>query len=251
MHRRKLIGVALPAAIASAPIVGEAAHLVASGSSLWFWGDQALIDIEARNSILGRNLLGVYDRYGWHHPGSLWLLILGVFRWVGGGSPIAVVIGSYALQVAAVVGIVLVAERLRPGLTAWWSALLLIGYEWSFGPDRLGIIWAPYAIALPVALLVLLVAYVVTSPNPWGPFIATVVCASFLFQTDPLPAHGSNIDSGPLAYSIIRFSRVSDQITNDCLLLLIQDSHVKVDRRVKRAVPVCSLLMPATATSRR
>ncbi|HXW78412.1 MAG TPA: hypothetical protein VEJ84_02880, partial [Acidimicrobiales bacterium] len=184
MHRRKLIGVALPAAIASAPIVGEAAHLVASGSSLWFWGDQALIDIEARNSILGRNLLGVYDRYGWHHPGSLWLLILGVFRWVGGGSPIAVVIGSYALQVAAVVGIVLVAERLRPGLTAWWSALLLIGYEWSFGPDRLGIIWAPYAIALPVALLVLLVAYVVTSPNPWGPFIATVVCASFLFQTD-------------------------------------------------------------------
>jgi hypothetical protein len=184
LPRRKLIGVALPAVIASAPVVGEAVHLLSSGRSLWFWGDQALIDIEARNSILGRNLLGVYDRFGWHHPGPLWLLILGVFRWVGGGSPMAVVIGSYALQVAAVVGIVVVAQRLRPGLTAWWAALLLIGYEWSYGPDRFGIIWAPYAVALPVALLVLLVADVITSPNPWGPFIATVVCASFLFQTD-------------------------------------------------------------------
>ena len=185
MPRRKLIGVALPAVIASAPLVGEVVHLLASGgSSLWFWGDQALIDIEARNSILGRNLLGVYDRYGWHHPGPLWLLILGVFRWVGGGSPLALMIGSYAIQVAAVVGIVAVSQRLRPGLTAWWAALLLLGYEWSYGPDRFGIIWAPYAVALPVALLVLLVADVITSPNPWGPFIATVVCASFLFQTD-------------------------------------------------------------------
>jgi hypothetical protein len=185
LPRRALIGVALPAAVASAPIVGEAVHLLVSGGpSLWLWGDQALIDIEARDSILGRNLLGVYDRYGWHHPGPLWLLILGVFRWVGGGSPTAVVIGSYALQVAAVAGIVVVVQRLRPGLTVWWAALLLIGYEWSYGPERFGIMWAPYAVALPAALLVLLVADVVTSPNPWGPFIATVICASFLIQTD-------------------------------------------------------------------
>lgn len=184
MSRRKIIGVAIPALVACAPLVGEAVHLVVIRSSLWFWGDQALIDIEARNSILGRNLLGVYDRYGWHHPGSLWLLVLGVFRWVGGGSPVAVVLGSYAIQVAAVVGIVVVANRLRPGLTVWWAALVLLGYEWSYGPARFGIIWAPYAIALPVALLVLLVADVITSPHPWGPAIATVVCASLLLQTD-------------------------------------------------------------------
>ena len=184
MSRRKIIGVAIPALVGCAPILGEALHLLAVRSSLWFWGDQALIDIEARNSILGRNLLGVYDRYGWHHPGSLWLLVLGVFRWVGGGSPVAVVLGSYALQIAAAVGIVVVANRLRPGLTVWWAALVLLGYEWSYGPSRFGIIWAPYAVALPVALLVLLVADVVTSPDPWGPVIATVVCGSFLLQTD-------------------------------------------------------------------
>jgi hypothetical protein len=184
LPRRKRVGVAVPATVASAPLVGEAVRLLATKSTLLFWGDQALIDIEARNSLLGRNLLGVYDRYGWHHPGSLWLLILGVFRWAGGGSPMAVMIGSYAVQVAAAVGIVVVSNRLRPGLTAWWAALLLLGYEWSFGPGRFGIVWAPYAVALPVALLVLLVADLIRSPNPWGPFIATVVCASFLLQTD-------------------------------------------------------------------
>ena len=73
----------------------------------------------------------------------------------------------------------MVANRLRPGLTVWWAALVLLGYEWSYGPSRFGIIWAPYAVALPVALLVLLVADVVTSPDPWGPAIATVVCRVF------------------------------------------------------------------------
>ena len=44
-----------------------------------------MIDLEARDSLLGRNLLGVYDRYEWHHLGPLWLLALGVVRWAGGG----------------------------------------------------------------------------------------------------------------------------------------------------------------------
>lgn len=165
------------------PLVVEALRACTS-RSIWFWGDQALIDIEARDSLLGRNLLGVYDRYGWHHLGPIWLLVLGVFRWLGGGSPGAVIVGSCVLQAAAAAAIVVVANRLRPGLTAWWAALVLLGYEWSFGLERLGTVWAPYAIALPTALLVLLIADVVVSPKPWGPTIAAVVCASFLVQTD-------------------------------------------------------------------
>jgi hypothetical protein len=182
--RRKLLQVALPAAVAVTPVLVGAARACSNRAGIRFWGDQALIDIEARNSLTGHNLLGVYDRYGWHHLGPLWLQVLGLFRWLGGGSAVAVAIGFYALQALAVVGIVLVAYRLRPGLTAWWAALVLLGYEWSFGLERLGTIWAPYAIALPTALLVLLVAKVSVSRDPWPSTIAAAVCGSFLCQTD-------------------------------------------------------------------
>ncbi len=151
---------------------------------VWFWGDQALIDLEARNSLLGRNLLGVYDRYGWHHLGPMWLLLLGVSRWLGGGSPEALIFGSCVLQAVTAAAIVVVASRLRPGLTAWWAALVLLGCEWSLGLDRLGTVWAPYSIALPTALFVLLIAHVVVSPKPWAPTVAAAVCGSFLLQTD-------------------------------------------------------------------
>ncbi len=174
----------LPAAVAITPILVGAFRDWSDRAGIWLWGDQALIDIEARNSLAGHNLLGVYDRYGWHHLGPLWLLVLGVARWLGGGSAVATALGFYFLQALAVVAIVMVAYRMRRGLTGWWAALVLVGYEWSFGLDRLGTIWAPYAIALPTALLVLLVADVVVSRDPWPSTIGTAVCASFLAQTD-------------------------------------------------------------------
>jgi hypothetical protein len=184
LARRKLIEVALPAAVAITPLLVGALKDWSDRAGIWFWGDQALIDIEARNSLLGRNLLGVYDRYGWHHLGPLWLEVLGLARWLGGGSAVAVSLGFYALQALAVVAMVVVAHRLRPGLTGWWAALVVVGYEWSFGLERLGTVWAPYAIALPAALLVLLVTDVVVSRDPWPATIAAAICASFLCQTD-------------------------------------------------------------------
>jgi hypothetical protein len=165
------------------PLLVVALRSVAT-RGVWFWGDQALIDIEARNSLLGRNLLGVYDRYGWHHLGPLWLLLLGVSRWLGGGSPEAVIFGSCVIQAVAAAAIVVVAARLRPGLTGWWAALVLLGCEWSLGLDRLGTVWAPYSIALPAALFVLLVAHVVASPKPWAATVAAAACGTFLLQTD-------------------------------------------------------------------
>jgi hypothetical protein len=185
LGRRKLINVALPAAVAVTPVLVGALKDWSDRSVLWFWGDQALIDIEARSSLLGRNLLGVYDRYGWHHLGPIWLLLLGVARWLGGGAPIALEVGFYVLQAVAIVGIVVVAHRLHPGgLTAWWAALVVVGYEWTFGLGRLGTVWAPYAIALPAALMVLLVADAAASRDPWPSTIAAAVCGSFLLQTD-------------------------------------------------------------------
>jgi len=174
---------AAPALVAAMPLLVVALRAVAT-HGVWFWGDQALIDIEARNSLLGRNLLGVYDRYGWHHLGPMWLLLLGVSRWLGGGSPEALIFGSCMLQAVTAAAIVVVAARLRPGLTAWWAALVLLGCQWSLGLDRLGTVWAPYSIALPTALFVLLVAHVVVSPKPWPPTVAAAVCGSFLLQTD-------------------------------------------------------------------
>jgi len=175
--------VGAPAVLAAMPLLVVALRSVAT-RGVWFWGDQALIDIEARDSLLGRNLLGVYDRYGWHHLGPLWLLLLGVSRWLGGGSPEAVIFGSCVIQAVAAAAIVVAAARLRPGLTGWWAALVLLGCEWSLGLDRLGTVWAPYSIALPAALFVVLAAHVVVSPKPWAATVAAAVCGTFLLQTD-------------------------------------------------------------------
>ena len=174
----------LPASVAVLPLAVEAVRTATGRAKIWFWGDQALIDIEARDSLLGRNLLGVYDRYGWHHLGPLWLLLLGVARWLGGGTTTSLVLGSYAVQAIAAVSIVVVANRLLPGLMAWWAALLVLGYEWCFGLERLGTVWAPYAVALPAALLVLLVADAVSNDDPWPSTVGAVACASFLCQTE-------------------------------------------------------------------
>lgn len=184
MARRRLIEVALPAAIAVTPVAVGAVKDWSDRSRIWLWGDQALIDIEARSTLAGHNLLGVYDRYGWHHLGPLWLFVLGVARWLGGGSAVATGLGFYFLQALATVAIVVVAYRLRHGATAWWAALVLVAYAWSFGLERLGTIWAPYAVALPTALLVMLVADIAVSRDPWPPTIAAAVCATFLCQTD-------------------------------------------------------------------
>jgi hypothetical protein len=184
LPRRKLSGAALPAFAVALPLLAPAVRAGTTQAGTWFWGDQALIDLEARSTLTGHNLLGVYDRYGWHHLGPLWLAVLGVFRELGGGSTVALVLGNYLVQAAAAAAIVVVASRLRPGLTAWWVALVVLGYEWSFGIERLGTVWAPYAIALPAALLVLLVADIVASRDPWPATIAAAVCATFLCQTD-------------------------------------------------------------------
>jgi hypothetical protein len=182
--RRRLIELALPALVALTPVLVGAFRDWSDRSGIWLWGDQALIDIEARNTLLGRNLLGVYDRYGWHHLGPLWLFVLGVARWLGGGSAVGTAMGFYFLQTVAIVAIMLTAYRLRHGLTAWWTALVVVGYEWSFGLERLGTLWAPYVIALPTALLVLLVADIAANPDPWPPTIGAAICATFLAQTD-------------------------------------------------------------------
>ena len=184
MPRRKFSGAALPPLAAALPLLAATVRAGTTRAGTWFWGDQALIDLEAHNSLIGRNLLGVYDRYGWHHLGPLWLAVLGVFRWLGAGSSVALVVGNDLVQAAAAAAIVVVATRLRPGLFGWWAALAVLGYEWSFGVERLGTVWAPYAIALPAALLVLLVADIVSSRDPWPPTIGAAICATFLCQTD-------------------------------------------------------------------
>ncbi len=59
-----------------------------------------------------------------------------------------------------------------------------MGYDWSLGLERLGTVWAPYAVAVPAALLVLLIADVLSSRDPWPPTMGVAACASFLAQTE-------------------------------------------------------------------
>jgi hypothetical protein len=210
---------ALPALLAAVPVLSEGLRTLLYGRGTWLWGDQALIDIEARDALVGRDLLGVYDRYGWHHPGPLWLILLGLFREVGGGSPAALIFGSYMVEAGAAVGLVYMAFRLgraegavgaaglgRSGRAlAWWAALVVACYELALGAERLGTVWAPYAVALPTALLLLLLAEAATSNAPLAAAIGAVVCGSFLLQTDI--STGVVVAVAVVAAALVRFLR--------------------------------------------
>jgi hypothetical protein len=190
--REALAAWALPALFAAFPLLAEAGRTALYGRPIWLWGDQALIDIEAGDALVGRDLLGVYDRYGWHHPGPFWLVLLGVFRQLGGGSPGALIVGSYLLEAGAAASVVFMAWRLGRGALpagsgrslAWWAALVVVGCELALGAVRLGTVWAPYAVALPTALYVLVVAEAATDKAPLPAAVGALVCGSFLLQTD-------------------------------------------------------------------
>ncbi|HET6793145.1 MAG TPA: hypothetical protein VFH45_01810, partial [Acidimicrobiales bacterium] len=61
----------LPVMVA-APFVLLAVRVVAQRRHVYLQGDFALIDLQARRALHWAQDTGVYDRFGWRHPGPAW-----------------------------------------------------------------------------------------------------------------------------------------------------------------------------------
>jgi len=125
-------------------------------------GDDALLELNARDVLRGHQLVGPYSRFGWHHPGPAEALVLSLpVRLAGTGAGLPLAAAAWNLVVA--VAIVAFLGR-RFGWRAAVGGILAVGVVLSGAPVQvIREPWNPYMVMLPMLLLIVLVGDVVGS----------------------------------------------------------------------------------------
>lgn len=144
-------------------------------------GDWALMELRVRDVGTDTPLVGPYSRYGWSHPGPLLFYLLVVPYRLLGENGSALLAATALINVACLVGMVVVARR-RGGnglalLTVLAAAFLLHSLHPGFTWDP----WNPYVTLLPFALFLLLAWSVSDGDRAAAPFAAVV--GTFLVQS--------------------------------------------------------------------
>jgi hypothetical protein len=171
------------AVAAAAPLVLVAVRALVSAGHVYLNGDFALMDMQVRAALHGALSVGVHGRYGWHHPGPVYLYLISfVERLTGTMRGAQAQVAAAALVGAgSVFGTVLVIGRLGGTLGAAVGAVVGAAVTIASG-SSLASPWSPNVVVLPVLLLgVLALAAARGSPVSWA---AAVVVATFVVQSD-------------------------------------------------------------------
>jgi len=148
-------------------------------------GDLALLDVDALRAGRFQQLLGPYDRFGWHHLGPTYAYLMAAVGWmVGGHHPLqAEALTAAGLNGAALAGGCVVARRvLGPAAAAGVlgvGALLIV----SLGTDAVFNPWPPVVVVMPLILLTVLSLAVLSNGGGFL-LLGGLLVASFCVQTD-------------------------------------------------------------------
>jgi hypothetical protein len=167
----------LTVALVAVPFVAVVISLV--GHPWHPSGDQAVELLRIRD-VGGRHtpLLGMSSRWGWAHPGPLLFWLLWPFYRVLGTN--GVLVGVAAVNLASVVGFVLVAYRRGGDLGALLGGLTALLVVHAVGPDLLIDPWNPWVAFLPFVWFLGLV-WLTTCGEAGAPAMAVGV-GSFVVQ---------------------------------------------------------------------
>ena len=159
---------------------------------LFLTEDIAIADYNTRLAMHGQMFVGVYDRYGWHHPGPALYYVFAAFYWVFGSAPRTLFATSLLLALLSVGASVLVVQR-RAGAAAGRACALAGGLFLIFlaqsttSPNSLDVMsiltspWNPDVVIAPTLLFMVLAASAVDdAPSMAG----MLVIGSFLVETD-------------------------------------------------------------------
>jgi len=159
---------------------------------LFLTEDISIADYNTRLAMHGQMYVGVYDRYGWHHPGPALYYVFAGFYWVFGSAPRTLFATSLLLALLSVGASVLVVQR-RAGAAAGRACALAGGLFLIFlaqsvtSPNSLDIMsiltspWNPDVVIAPTLLFMVLAASAIDD----GPSMAgMLVIGSFLVETD-------------------------------------------------------------------
>jgi len=143
-------------------------------------GDHALMGVHVLRMPAHPQLVGVYSRFGFHHPGPALYQLLWVFSVLTGGLGLALPLAATAVNAGCLVGIVLVVERAAGRVAAALSGAVCMFYlsleEHGFLRDA----WNPYIALLPFVLGTLL-AWRASEGRPWA-LTGAVALLSFSTQ---------------------------------------------------------------------
>ena len=166
--------------IVTAPLLLYSIRLCLIRPEIFFGNDVALVEIATRDAADGSQLLGPYSRFGWHHPGPAWFYWLSVPYRLSGSQSWAVLVGMCAFHIAVTAAILIVANRQGGRRLALLLAALLVVYIRAVDINLFLYPWNPWALILPMALLVLLSA---RSSAPLPRLLWMCALGSVLVQT--------------------------------------------------------------------
>lgn len=185
-----------------APLLGVAGAAIAAGPLAWMmgraWGtgyvfqggDAAVIELATRAAAHFHQLLGPYDRYGWHHPGPAYFYLLSIPYHLLGSGARAEIVGQAGLEALAAVLVVLAVARKAGWAAGLWAACSMALLAWDVGFSTLRYVWNPVAVIVPMALVVVLAGLAVAGSGLalLGAALVGSVCAQTEVGTAPLVA---------------------------------------------------------------
>lgn len=143
-------------------------------------GDVAFMELGVRQALQHGDALGVYSRFGWHHPGPALLYLMVPAYWLSGDSSRSLFLSAWLINFGSALAAVLIVRRhadewaARVFVIAIACWLLILGFRYIEDP------WNPRMLALPVVLLMVSAA-AAYGGSAWA-FVLALGVASYLVQ---------------------------------------------------------------------
>jgi len=143
-------------------------------------GDLSFIELGIRHALHHTETLGVYSRFGWHHPGPAFLYAFAPLYWLSGDSSRSLFLGTWLINGVSAFGAVWLVRRrageLGAGLTA--AAVFVLLWRQGFVPWINP--WNPRVLAVPILLLMVSAASAAAG-HAWS-FVIALGTTSYLVQ---------------------------------------------------------------------
>ena len=182
--------------------------LLASGAHVYLSSDLAIIDIDNRRAMQFQQQLGVYDRFGWDHPGPTYFYLTSIAYWLVGSGARAMFLASTSINALSALACVEVVRRRSGGLHALWTAicLCLLCAFMAAGVAGGAVVplqeltspWNPIVVTIPLLMFFLLSAASISGSRL--SLLGAALTGSFIIQT--------NISTAPLVIGILLLAGV-------------------------------------------
>jgi hypothetical protein len=175
MARLSLWALAVPA------LLGATRLALSLGQPFAHAGDQAVLELGVRRAVRGAQLLGPYSRFGFSQPGPAYFYAQAPFYWLSGGSPRALFLGAFLINLGSAAASVVVVRRFLGEDAARWTAAVVGAFLVLLSPALLNDPWNPYVLILPLLLTVVLAAG--AAAGSLASLAGALFAGSFVVQT--------------------------------------------------------------------